>query len=111
MSMVGIFILNQLVMSRREAIIVAYGVTIVIAIVLCLVFFVNGQDVPETGEQECTEIDGSSIPVVYGDDGTPYLKYIIGEQNIYIPIPTEPDTQTDSLQFYYTKNQQNERRF
>lgn len=101
-------------MSRKEAIIVGYGITIVIAVVLCLVFFVNGQDVPETEEQdECTMIDGDCIPVVYGDDGTPYLKYIIGKKDtyIYIPIPTEPDIQTDSLHFYYTKNQQNERRF
>lgn len=98
-------------MSRKEAIIIGYGVTIAIAIVLCVVFFVNGQDIPETEEQECTVIDGYNIPVVYGDDGSPYLKYIIGKENIYIPIPTEPDTQTDSLHFYYSKNQQNERRF
>ena len=100
-------------MSRRKAIIVGYGVTIAIAITLCIALFVNGQDAPETEEeQECTVIDGHNIPVVYGDDGSPYLKYVIGPMKIiYIPIPTEPDTQTDSLQFYYAKNQKNERRF
>lgn len=110
-------------MDERRIVFMGYAITLglvlihVIAIICILNMITRkpeddkGNNVQTTEETECVMIDGNCIPMVYGDDGSPYLKYVIHKSNVYIPVPTEPDTATDSLQFYYTKNQKNERRF
>lgn len=98
-------------MSRRRAIILGYIITFIFAVFIIICTYTCTSKAQEVDDKEAVMIDGHAIEVVYGDDGTPYLKYVIAKENIYIPLPTEPDTATDSLQFYYTKNHQNERRF
>ena len=106
-------------MSRKQAIIVGFLATIMLAL-LIIMFIMAIPRLPkeeketQLPEREGIVIDGHNVEVVYDDYGMAYLKYVIGPMKmIYIPIPPDaelPDS-TDSLKFYYTKKLTNDRRF
>jgi len=49
-------------------------------------------------------IDGQEVEMVVDKGDNPYLKYKIGETDVFIPFPFETQDESDTLIFYNTKN-------
>lgn len=94
---------SQIKDSETFAFIAMLG--IVIMLLIMILSSCNNIKAQENEEMAYIVIDGQKVEMVIDKGENLYLKYKIGETDVFIPFPFETqDEETDSLHFYNVKN-------
>jgi len=80
------------------------GLTLLLALLLVTKTSCTTEAQTPEDDKVYIEIDGHQVELVADEYGNQYLKQTTGGAYMYIPFQGEVDDETDSIQFYNTKN-------